>query len=100
MNVREPESSALKLVGQTLVIDAEQMHQRCLKIVDVNWILDDVVAELVRLAVSYSRLDASASHPNRKTLGMMVTTIIRLGQLTLRIISAAKLTAPNDQRIV
>ena len=82
------------------MVDAQQMHERCLKVVDVNWILDDVVTEIVGLAVTDSRLDASASHPDRKTLGMMIATVVRLGQFTLRVIRTAEFATPNDQRVV
>ena len=49
MHVGQPEIAALETVGQLGVIEAEQVQQRGVQVVDVNAILDDVEAELVGL---------------------------------------------------
>ena len=71
-----------------------------MQIVDMDGILDDVVAEVVRRAVGHSALDAAAGHPDGETARMMIATVIVGRQLALAIHGAAELTAPNDQRVV
>ncbi len=40
VNVGESITPTLKLERQTLVIDAEQVHHRCLEVMDVDFVLD------------------------------------------------------------
>ena len=57
--------AALELVRQLLVVDAEQVQDRRLEVVDVDGVLGDVVAEVVGRAVGDARLDAAAGQPAR-----------------------------------
>ena len=49
MHVGQPEIAALEAVGQLRVVQAELVQDRRLQIVDVDLVLDDVVADLVGL---------------------------------------------------
>ena len=51
-------------VGEPLVVDAEQVQDRGLQIVDVDGVLDDVVAEVVGAAVDVAAL-ARRRRPSR-----------------------------------
>ena len=51
VDVGQPEAAALVQVGQAFVIDAEQVQQRGVEIVDVHGMLGDVVGEVVGRAV-------------------------------------------------
>ena len=57
-------SQALELERQPLVVDAQAVQDRGVQVVDVDRVLDDVVAEVVGLAVDDARLDAAAGHPH------------------------------------
>src|SRR5579859_6428462 len=59
-HVREPEVSALKLVSQLGVVDAQRPQDSGMQIVNVNRIFHDVVAVVVGLAQADAGLDASA----------------------------------------
>src|SRR5688500_6155660 len=83
VHVRQPEIAALVAVSQTLVVDAEQMHQRCLQVVDVDAVLDDVVGEVVRLAVAEAAFHAAACQHVREAPGVMVAAPRRPGELAL-----------------
>ena len=61
---------------------------------------DDVIAEIVGLAVYHAAFYPAASHPDCKALGMVVAPVIFLGQLALAINRPPKLAAPDDQRFV
>ena len=41
MDIREAEVAALETIGQLLVIEAEQVHDRRLQVVDVDFVFDD-----------------------------------------------------------
>ena len=63
MNIRQAEITALKTIRQTLVIDAHQMHQRRLEIVNMHAVVRDVNAQIIAFPVLHSGLHAAASHP-------------------------------------
>src|SRR5262249_21005750 len=76
------------------------MEDRRVKVVYVDRIARDVVAEIVSLAYRDAGFDSSAGEPNGKTARVMVAAVIGLGQFALRIDGAAEFSAPNDQRVV
>ena len=61
---------------------------------------DDVVAEVVGLAVGDARLDAAAGQPDGEAARMMVAAVVVGGQRALAVDGAAELAAPDDQRVV
>ena len=61
---------------------------------------DDVVAEVVGLAVDDAALDAAAGQPHAEVARVMVAAVVVLGQRALRVDGAAELAAPDDQRVV
>jgi hypothetical protein len=54
------------------VIQPEQMQDRGLQVVDVNFVFHDVVAEFVGGAQGDSFLDASPGQPDRKCSRVMI----------------------------
>ena len=56
VDVGETEVAALVVEGQALVVDAEEVEQGGVEVVDVNAAVDDVVAEVVGLAVAECRI--------------------------------------------
>ncbi len=59
-------------VGEAFVVDAEAMEDGCIQVVYVNRVLQDVVGEVVGLAIFEALLDASASHPHGECSAMVV----------------------------
>src|SRR5690606_8371442 len=74
---------SLKRKRQTLVIDAEKVKDRRVKIADVHRIFHDVIRKVVGLAVTDSRLHAAAGHPGREAAGMVVASVFVLLQTSL-----------------
>ena len=60
----------------------------------------DVVAEIVRGAVSQARLDAGAGQPNGETASMVIPAKARLPIVPLHEHRPPELAAPDDQRII
>src|SRR5881394_237879 len=100
MNVGQAEVAALKPVGELFMVDAEALENRRVQIMNVHRVLDDVVAVIVRLAVTDARFDAAAGHPDRVAASVMVAAIVVLLDLALAIDRAAEFTAPNDKCVV
>ena len=55
VDIGQPEVAAAVAVGQPLVVDAQQVQDRGVQVVDVDAVLDGVHAELVGGAVGRSR---------------------------------------------
>ncbi len=82
------------------MVDAEQVHDGGLEVVHMHRIPDDVVAEVVGLAVDRARLCAAARHPNREAARMMVAAVFGCSEAALAINGASELPAPYDQRVI
>ena len=59
----------LEFHAQPSVVDAEAMEDGSVQVMDVYWVGNDVIAEVVGLAMDDARLNARARHPNGKALG-------------------------------
>src|SRR5262249_7791592 len=95
-DVGQPESPAVILVSQSLVIEPEQAKDCRVKIIDVNSINECVVADLVGLAVRDASLRAPARQPEGERMRIVVAPWL-LGLLGDR--QSAEFTAPDHQSI-
>ena len=100
MYVGEAEVAALVLERQSFMVDAEQMQQRRVKVVHMDAVLDDVVAVVVGLADDGAALRAAAGHSQREAAAVVITPKVILTQRALAVVGAAKLAAPDHQRVV
>lgn len=89
--IRQAETPALVLEGQSLVIYAEQVQQRRLEIMHMHRVLSDIVPKVVRLSVQRTWLNPGPGHPDSKTPGVMITPVAGFSKFTLGISSPSKL---------
>ena len=61
MNVGQPEVAAGVAVGELLVVEAEQVQNRRVQVVNVDFVLDGSKAELVGGAVNVAAFDGKRS---------------------------------------
>src|SRR4051794_39836462 len=64
MHIRQPEISAGVAICELLVIEAEQVKDRRVEVVDVDLLLFGPEAEFVGGAVDVTALHAAAGHPH------------------------------------
>jgi len=95
----QPELAPLRAVREPLVIDAHQVQDGGIEIVDVHRVLDDVVAELVGLAVDEPRLHAAAREPHAEVAAVVIAPEVGL-QRSLCERRPAELGAEDDERVV
>ena len=100
LDAGEPHVQPLRLERQAAVIDAQTVQDGGIHVVNVNGVLDDVVAEIVRLSVADALLDAAAGHPYREAARVMIAAVILARQLALTISRPTKLSAPHNQRLI
>ena len=72
MDVGQSIVTPLEMIGQLLVIQAQQMQNGSLQIVNMHRVLDDGKTEFVGLAVGESPLDPTPGHPYGETVGVVV----------------------------
>ena len=82
------------------MIDPQQLQHRRVQIVDVDGILDDVVAEVVGAADGDAGAHAAAGEPHREGARMVVAAEELRAVAGLVHRRAAELAAPDDQRVV
>ena len=100
VDVREAEISALVAEHEPFVVDPQALQDGRIEIVNVNRVLQHVVAEIVGLTVNDTGLDSTTRHPLGVTPWMVVASVVALGQSTLAINCSAEFTTPNHQRVV
>ena len=98
LNTSEALLKALKRESKAFMVNAHAMQESCIEIVYMNWIFDNVIAELVGLAVFNSTLNSATGHPHRKAFGMVVAAVVFFSQLALAVDGPAKFAAPDNER--
>lgn len=94
MHIGQPNVSAAVAVCELLLIEAHEMENRCVEIVNVHFVFDGVPSEVIGGAVNVAALHATARHAQRIAVRVMLATVFAL---TRR--GAAEFAAPNDERV-
>ena len=82
------------------MVEAEEVQDGGLEVVDVDFVLYDRETEFIGLAVTAATLDAAAREENREGVGEMIASQHTAGGgATFAEGRAAKFTAPDDQRV-
>ena len=100
VHVGEPVMAALIFEGQLRVVDAKEVQNRSVQIVDVDGVGRDVVGKIIGLAERETWFNSSAGEPNGETAGMMVAAVVFGGERALAVDGAAEFAAPDDERVV
>ena len=87
--------------GEAGVVDAEELENGGLKVVDVNGIFGDVETKVIGLADGDAGLDATAGHPHGEGLRVMVPAVAAFeGGTGFNHGSTAEFAAPNDESVI
>src|SRR5690606_1584756 len=76
------------------------MKHGSMEIMNMNRILDDVIAEVIGFPIDNTWFDTSSCHPNRKAFGMVVSAVIVHSHMPLTVIGPAEFSSPNHQGFV
>src|SRR5262249_23231489 len=93
VNVGQAHVAAAESVGGALVVQAEQVEDGRVEVVDFDLLFDDVVAVLVGGAVRGTVLRPAPSEPEREAEGVVVAAVAALGHRR-----PPELPAPQHQR--
>lgn len=62
MHIGQAEITALESIGELPVIHSEQVQERGVEIVDVDFVLDGIEAKFIGATIDRARLDAATGH--------------------------------------
>src|ERR1043166_8281531 len=82
------------------MVDAEEVKEGSLEIMNMDGILGHIVAQIVGGSVDSAGLHPCAGHPDGKAARVVIASVVRGGELALRVICPPEFTAPDDQRLV
>src|SRR6202035_4565828 len=99
-DVGEAEVAAAGAEGQFGVVDAHQIEDSCVDIVDMCRFVDDLPAEVVGGAVGDAALDAAAGQPHGEAVRVVVAAGVGAGAAKLDHRGAAELRAADDDGLV
>src|SRR5437660_8500381 len=95
VDVGEAEIAAGVAVGELFVVDAQDVKQGGVKVVDGDAILDRLEAKLVGCAVADAAFEAAAGHEHGEAVRVVVAAVAGFGDG-----SAAEFTAPDDGGLI
>src|SRR4030095_10405879 len=100
-DVGEAKVAALEAVGEAQVIEAEEVEDRGVEIVDMHRVARDVPADLVGFAIGEPAFDSATGEQDRKRIRMMISTgdLLVPGTILAQR-GSAELTAPDDERFI
>src|SRR5687768_10881226 len=75
MHVRQSALDAVVIEAQPLVVEAEDVQDRRVQVVDRRDLVDGLVAEVVSCAVAEGAFDACAGEPDGETLGVVIAAV-------------------------
>ena len=96
VDVGETEVSSLEAVGELFVVEAEEVEEGGVEVVDVDFAVDHSEAEFVALAVDVPLLEAGAGHPHCEGFDVVVAAD---GFAVFAHWGAAEFSAPDDEGV-
>src|SRR5690606_34108625 len=83
--------------NQSLMINSQQMHNRCLEVMNMYRIFHNIVSEFVCFSKYKTFFYTGTCHPDRKTSRMMITPVILFTKLPLGVGTSSKFPAPYNE---
>src|SRR5688572_16427663 len=74
-HIRQAKLTPLKEVRQFLVVDAQQVQDGRLQVMDMNATLYDVEAVVIRTAIDMTALHATSCHPQGEDSAVVIATV-------------------------
>src|SRR5579863_9268050 len=96
LDIRQAEIADLEAVGEALMVETHQVKRRRVEVVDRDWILGDVVADIVGAADGNAGLDTATGKPHGESAGVMIAAQEFRTAARLVHRGAAELAAPNN----
>ena len=90
----------LEFLRKPAVVDPHALEDGGIDGVEVDWVFDDVVGEVVGGTVHDASFDAAAGHPHAEVARVVIASVGFAGQRALGVDGAAEFTAPDDEGVL
>ena len=100
MHIGEAKAAPLETIGQSLVVDPQQVEESRMEIMHMNRIAHDIVAIFVSLPHGLTRLDAPTGKPHAEATRVMIPAEIVAIQFSLGVVGPAKLASPDHESVI
>ena len=103
IHIGEPEIASAVEVGEGFVIDSHEMKQRRVEVVDVDFVFDCVVTEIVGRSVMVAGFDSGAGEPVREAVRIVISSVLMAAGDPVKEFEsggAAKFAAANDKGVI
>ena len=83
VNIGQTEIATLVFISESLVMNAQEMQNGGVEIVNVNGVANNIIAVVVRFAERKPFLDSGSRHENREATWMVIASVVGFRQGTL-----------------
>ena len=94
IDIRQPVIATAMMIGEPGVIEAHEMQDRSVQVVDVNFVLNGVPAKLIGGAMHHAAFHTATGHPHRKAERMVLPAIRTFGRGR-----SPKFASPKNERV-
>lgn len=94
-NICQAVPASLEFISKPLMVDAQDVHEGGLEIVNVHMVVDDIVSKLVGSAHGEAFFYPAPGHEYGVALGVVVPAKIVGGELSLGIIGTPEFSTPD-----
>lgn len=95
MDIGQSKIATSVAIGQSLVVDSEQVEERGVEVVHMDFVFGCIETEVIGGPVTESGLNSCAGQPPREGMGIVIASVVTLGGWC-----PAEFAAPEDQGIV
>ena len=100
VDVGEAVVAALEFEGELFVIDAEEVEEGGVEVVNADGILCNVVGVVVGFADGLTGFNAAAGEPHGEAAGVVVATEALWREVALAVNGASEFAAPDDEGVL
>ena len=86
--------------GETAVVNAHAVKDRCVQLIEVHRVFRDVIAEVIGFPVGHPSLDPTAGHPHTEITGMVIASVVISRQFSLAVGGSPELPTENHESVL
>ncbi len=99
MHIGQPVVAAPEAIRQSTMVDAGEVQNSGVEVVDVNWIFEDIEGVVVGSADALAGFDASPGQPGREAASVMVASVVVHQLAFLGVDGASEFSGADDKSV-
>ena len=86
--------------GETAVVNAHAVKDRCVELIEVHRVFRDVIAEVICFPVGHPRPDPTAGHPHAEITWVVISSVVIPRQFSLAVGGSPELPTENHESVL